>query len=561
MNRLAVILAFLGASPAVAENHFVEMAEDALSNAQVFEDYRVPTAEDVLAIPVETDLPQTSMDAPALQEAGTVAAAGDTAEGTSYRAFSDNAVEWSIQSAVPTHLDLADQVVADPLAQLTANPFSTSSEQCTVTDFSDAPEFERTCERTRDIYASACTSTLDIAVIRTEQYQCHLTPTGVSCEDLQASPLCVETERVCNLQDIDGICIEEVATHTCSSDAPMTFTAPQIGVTSWGAPIMSWATSCDPSYVAQSCGGGETTCTSGPSVESVNGLLVPVECTVQETVYECGASSYSSTDCSAFEADPGCTLIDSACYLDTPDGQCGAYEDTYRCGSSETTAFSTSCPDVNVCVGGVCQSVPQETNSDLPLSMAAVGLLNSMADEWHETEDTLELVWGPDGLEFQFVEGELAYFNTSTNYCRVGILGTYNCCRDSGWALGVFTQCREHELELVAAQEAGRAVYIGTFCRRRVLFVCRERARRYCIFSGRIAREVSYQAQHQLYGRFECRALTHAEMEQIDWRQIDLSPVFGEMLANIDMPNEEELIGIIQSNTSNLAPQVVDSYE
>ena len=116
MTRLIFILALFGASPVIAESHYVEMAEDALSNAQVFEDYTVPTAEDVLAIPVETDLPQTSMDVPALQEAGMVATAGDTTEGTFYQAFSENAVEWSVQSADPSHLDLADQVVSDPLA-------------------------------------------------------------------------------------------------------------------------------------------------------------------------------------------------------------------------------------------------------------------------------------------------------------------------------------------------------------------------------------------------------------------------------------------------------------
>lgn len=240
---------------------------------------------------------------------------------------------------------------------------------------------------------------------------------------------------------------------------------------------------------------------------------------------------------------------------------------TYRCGSSESTAFDPSCPNVNVCVGDVCQSVPQETNNDLPLSMAAVGLLNTMADEWLETEGTYEWVnvgGDGEGADWRWVqsgEGELAYFNTSTNYCRVGILGSYNCCSESGWALGVFAQCREHELELIAAQQAGRTVYVGTFCRRRALFVCLQRARRYCVYSGRIAREVSYQAQHQIYGRFECRALTHAEMEQIDWSQIDLSSVFGEMLANVDMPDEQELLGIIQANTSSLAPQVVETYE
>ena len=204
MRFIAAVLLAVLPFTAAADSHFVEQAQEALSNAQVFEDYSIPTAADVLAIPVETDLPQTTMDEPTLQEAGSLATSGDTTEGTSYRTFSDNAVEWSVQSADQTHLDQADTVVGDPETHLTENPFSTTGGQCTVTDFSSAPEFERTCQRTRDVFAASCTSTLDITVIRTEQYQCHVTPTGVACDELLASPLCVESERICNLLDIEG---------------------------------------------------------------------------------------------------------------------------------------------------------------------------------------------------------------------------------------------------------------------------------------------------------------------------------------------------------------------
>lgn len=555
--RLACFFVCL-ASACFADSHYVQQAQEALSNAQVFDSYDVPTAQDVLEVPVETSLPQSNMDEPALVEAGSIATVGDTTEAGTYATMSDNAVEWSVRSADQDALLTPDQVVTDPEAHMTENPFSTVGGSCTVTDFSSAPLFERTCQRTRDVYASSSTSTLNITVVRTEDYLCKTIGVGPDCGEMQTSGLCIETARACLLQDIDGNCIDEEATYTCSSDAPMAFAAPLTGLTTWGTPVETWSTTFAAGYSAQTCRpSAPTTCTSGPSVQTINGLLVTVDCTAQETVYECGGDTYSSTDCSAFEADVGCALIDSTCYLDTPDGGCGAYEDTYQCGSADNTDFDTSCDAVNVCVGDVCQSVPQETNSDLPMSMAAIGLLNSMAAEWDPGTGSLSI--GSDG--FEILNGELQFFNTTTNYCRVGILGLYNCCSNSGWALGVFTQCREHELNLVAAQQAGRAVYLTTFCRRRALFFCRERARRYCIYSGRIAREVSYQGQQQLHGFFECRALTYEEMENINWDEIDLTSVFGEMLANVDMASESELIDLIQANTSALAPQVVETYE
>ncbi|WP_342075148.1 conjugal transfer protein TraN [Yoonia sp. SS1-5] len=544
MKRLFLLCSLALAGAAQADSH-VQRAENALSNAQTFNGYTVPDAQNLLQIPVDPNHPLSNENAQTLPTVGNVAAAStSTTEGRAFQNFNTNAVPWSVQSANPQHLDVSDQVANDPMAFMNSNPFSSSGfGQCTVTNFANSPIFERTCQRTRDVFSASCTSQLNITVIRTETYECHVTPTGASCDALQASSLCTETQRYCNLQDINGVCIEEIAEHSCSSDAPLAFTAPQIGATTWGQPITSWVTSCDPSFSAQSCGAGTTTCTSGPSVEDVNGQLVPVNCTTQVTTYECGASTYSSTDCQPFQNDPSCSLQASSCYLTTPDGVCGAYEDTYQCGTGQGTDFSSSCQDVNVCVAGHCQSIPQETNSDMPMALASVDLLNNMANEW-------TMAATPNSSNF-----ELSYFNSNTNYCRVGILGSYNCCSDNGWALGVFTQCRQHELELVAAQQAGRAVYVTTYCRRRALFFCRERARRYCIFNNRIAREVSFQAQHQLHGRFECRGLTQAEMEAIDWEQIDLTSVFGDMLANVAVPDQQTLIGIIQANTANLSLQ------
>lgn len=543
MKRLVFILTVLLGSATYADQH-VHGAENALSNAQTFSDYTIPDAQSILEVPVDPNHPLSGQTANTLPQEGNLAAASsNTTEGRAYQNFNTNAVPWSIQSANPQHLDVADQVDTNPLGYMSGNPFSSSGEgQCTVTSFSQSPVFQRTCERTRNVISASCTSQLNITVIRTETYACHITPTGPSCAPLQAFGLCRETQRYCNLQDINGTCIEEVAEQTCSSDAPMSFSAPQVGNTTWAPPVTTWSTSCDPDYSAQSCGGGQTTCTSGPSVEDVNGQLVPVNCTVERTDYECGASTYSSVDCPAFQNDPSCVLQSSSCYLSTPDGVCGAYEDTYQCGTTQTTPQSSSCQAVNVCVAGHCQSIPQETNDDMPMALASVDLLNNMANEWTTAA-------APNGTGF-----ELSYFNSSTNYCRIGILGSYNCCSDNGWALGIFTQCRQHELELVAAQQAGRAVYVRTYCRRRALFFCRERARSYCIFNSRIAREVSFQAQHQLRGRFDCRGLTQAEMEAIDWSQIDLTAVFGDMLSNVAVPDQQTLINIIQSNTANLGP-------
>mgnify|MGYP001826990980 FL=1 len=99
------------------------------------------------------------------------------------------------------------------------------------------------------------------------------------------------------------------------------------------------------------------------------------------------------------------------------------------------------------------------------------------------------------------------------------------------------------------------------YCSSRALFACIERRREYCVFNSKIAREVNYQAQHQLYGAFECRGLLHAEMEQLDWNEIELSPVYEELLDNMQMLDGGTMSGLISSNILLQQPQVVDSYD
>lgn len=549
--------------PAAADSHFQEQAHEAFSNAQVFEDYSVPAAQDILEVPVETDLPQSSMGVATLEEAGALATLVETTQAATYSLMGDNAVEWSVQSASQGDLTLADQAVSGPQALTTNTTFTSDGGICTVTDFEDAPLITRVCDLIRDHAPGTVTQTANITVFRTEIFQCHITPTGPLCDALGAAPICQLTDQVCTLSDgTTGDCLEVVASYTCVSDAPMAFAAPQVGATTWSEPIFTWVETQSAQYAPERCVSPQTVCPGGASVQDINGLLVPVQCMEYETTYDCAVSTYSS-HCEAFETLEGCVQVSSDCYDVDPDGVCGTYEATYECGSDgETTAYGAACEAVNVCVNDFCQSVEPEADTSLPLSLSYIDLLNSMADEWSETEDRYSFEY-VDG-EFQLVlipGGELQYFNSIRRTCRKSILGAVNCCRDSGWAVGTFTQCSEGELALIAAQQAGTTVYLRTYCSSKALFFCIERRREYCVFNSRIGREVNYQVQLQINGTFECRGLLHEEMEAVDWSAIDLSSAFSEMLANVGDLDAGDLTSLIQSNISLAAPEVVDSYE
>lgn len=556
MRSFVASLSVVGlVSAAFADNHFQDLARDALGDAQTFSDYSRDAADDVLAIPVETDPPQSDMTPSDLEEGGLISAAGNTVQGRTYGTISNNIGDWSVSEVDQSNLANADAVVADPNAIIDEDLFSTSGGICSVDEFSDGPVFERVCSSTRSQEPATCTSTADITVVRTQRYGCSDSLVfGEECADLQDAPICTQTgSDGCGGIFGGAFCVREF---TCSSDEDFAFSADTVGAPEWLEPVITWSETCEPTYSPDRCYDPQpTVCTSGPTVEDVNGLLVPMDCIEEETVWSCAANTYSS-DCDVFEADASCSLISSECYLQNPDGECGAYENTFRCGSESPGGIDASCEAVNVCVGDVCQSIPNEQNDDIPTALVGIELLNTMAEDSYHNFDADDLLNDPDSIA-----ANLQYFASRRRQCRIGILATLNCCRDSGWALGTIAQCNADEIELYASQEAGAAVYLSTYCSNEVLFICAQRSRRYCIFNSRLAKIVSVQGQEQLYGEFDCRSMTQEELEQIDFGQIDFSEAFGDLYSTVGDIGSTDLSSIVQDNILLAHPEVRDVYE
>ncbi|MEO1563944.1 MAG: conjugal transfer protein TraN [Pseudomonadota bacterium] len=544
---------------------FQGFAQDAFGNAQRFTDFSRSTAEDVLGVPVETDLPQSDMGPGDLEDAGRIMSGSDTIQGNAYSTFTNNVVDWSVSAADQSLLGVADGAVSNPDALVDSSTFSTSGGVCTVDEFEDGPVFERVCTSQRDQVQTICSETADIAIYTTQRYGCvTLNYAGGACANFRNTGDCTLDRTSCaHGFSSGGGCAIPRYEFVCTSDDDARFTndGTAIRVEVMGAPavsdpIITWTETCDSTYAVDRCFDPQgPVCTSGPSVEIVNDVLVPMDCTERETSWTCLANTYSS-DCDVFHSDGSCSLISSECFSENPDGQCGAYENTFRCGSEHGGDFDASCEAVNVCVGGSCQSIPNEQNDELISALIAIETLNTMAEDSFNNADPFALMANPDG-----VAADINYFGSRGLECRIGILATLNCCRDSGWALGTIAQCTAEEMELYASQEAGSAVYVETYCSVDLLFVCAQRARRYCVFNSRLAKIVSYQGQHQLYGNFSCRAMTQDELEQIDWNQIDFTEAFGDLYANVGDIAPTELTNIIQNNILLAHPEVQDVYE
>ncbi len=97
---------------------------------------------------------------------------------------------------------------------------------------------------------------------------------------------------------------------------------------------------------------------------------------------------------------------------------------------------------------------------------------------------------------------DVKLFGGVNRKCKVGALGYMNCCKDSGWANGILDSCSESELALIDRIQAKAAVYIGTYCSRKVLGVCVSKRRSYCTFNSQLAmvfqKEIHHPHRHEL---------------------------------------------------------------
>ena len=177
------------------------------------------------------------------------------------------------------------------------------------------------------------------------------------------------------------------------------------------------------------------------------------------------------------------------------------------CGRDLSGAQSGgSCGGVTWCVGADCERVDTPANT---------GFVDAATN--------LNMVMEMGGSEFD--RQSMRIFSGEREFCTIRYLGWQNCCTDSG----VFIQagllgCAAHEIELARARAAGVTHYLGEYCARRFLGICRRRDRAWCVFTSELGRILHEQARPQLgIGWSHCDGFTVAQMQSIDFDRVDLS--------------------------------------
>ena len=190
------------------------------------------------------------------------------------------------------------------------------------------------------------------------------------------------------------------------------------------------------------------------------------------------------------------------------------------CGRGLAAAETAGrCGSVTWCVGADCERVDTAANT-----------------EFVNAATNLNMVMEMGGSEFD--RGNMRMFSGERDFCTVRLLGGQNCCTDSGVFIAAgLLGCQAHEIELAEARAAGVTHYLGEYCAKRILGICRRRDRAWCVFTSELGRILHEQARPQLgIGWDHCDGFTVSQIQSIDFDRVDLSEFTDTLLDTSEAP-------------------------
>ena len=164
-----------------------------------------------------------------------------------------------------------------------------------------------------------------------------------------------------------------------------------------------------------------------------------------------------------------------------------------------------TCGSVRFCVGADCETVRPRSNTGFVDAATRLNMATALGGD-------------------AFDRGSLRFFVGTRKACHIHLFGLVNCCSNSGALVGL-ADCSPEEVELAQERNAGNTHYLGQYCSRRTLFgVCIRRSRAWCVFGSKLGRILQQQGRAQLGIPWsDCRGLTVAEIEAVDFESLDLS--------------------------------------
>lgn len=244
----------------------------------------------------------------------------------------------------------------------------------------------------------------------------------------------------------------------------------------------------------------------------------------------------SDNECRTLEQKTNCTVGKREC-ISSLGNTCLRFGITYQCQNIQKQE-GYLCGGRFYCDDGSCAGLTRNTNRDFGQAVSQLAALYKA------------------GKDFALNNGSLRAFSGKVLMCRKTGFGFSNCCKDSGWgqSLGI-AHCNSEEKELGVAKEKKLAIYVGTFCDKKVLGVCIRKKSSYCAFDNKLARIIQLQGRsgqlHIGFGSAEspdCRGLSVEELQSIKFDNINYSDFFDELDNNKRIPDNNVILDYMKGS-------------
>lgn len=235
--------------------------------------------------------------------------------------------------------------------------------------------------------------------------------------------------------------------------------------------------------------------------------------------------------CGEYMRDSACTVTRSEC-ADMVDGFCVSQQVTYSC-ERKKEGNGQICGGEFFCKDGSCAQAQTGTSNMFGQAVSALAAVAAA------------------GEDVALLNGEnVRAFTGEAQHCKKMAVGFNNCCKDSGWGQDVgLSSCSSEEKALGKAKDKKLTVYVGEYCSKKVLGVCLEKKRGYCVFDSKLARIVQEQGRRDQLGvgfgkgkSPDCRGITVDELQRLDFGVMNFSDFYDDLSAGSDIPEDQALL-------------------
>lgn len=235
--------------------------------------------------------------------------------------------------------------------------------------------------------------------------------------------------------------------------------------------------------------------------------------------------------CATYAANSACTLATQQCAYSL-DGICLHQNVTYSC-EKKITGSGMVCGGEFFCTDGTCAQA-----------------VNGQSDSFQKAVSQLAAVAAAGKDVAAMNDVNVSAFTGRGQSCRKAAVGFNNCCKASGWGSDVgLANCSSDEKALGQAKERLLTVDVGEYCSRKVLGVCLEKKRSYCVFDSKLAQIVQQQGrQWQLgigFGSAEspnCSGINVAQLQALNFAIMDFKNFYADLENGSAVPDNDALL-------------------